>query len=445
MAIRNNRATAEVARPKAKPIKVSIKRNARTGTITVDHGKHEAPSFHNVLAGIPVAQQKNVEHFWTSYGYRDFSQLITASWPSLSLEAWASAIAVAIARSMDAEHYAEANVMPNVTDNIYIAIGDVLLKANAIGLVGTNRALQVVKQRAIAVAEQEAERIVTTAKGKGEQLLLEARTNAENINVSAQRVRRDYQLMQSNMALIPPRWAVESNRHLWYQTDYARWCIKANLSLTLKTFTDGEGRSDGRDVRIWPAKRALPVDIPIWIPIHHDGRYDVTLIRTERYSFPHIGTGGACMRPATAPAQLASLADLSVLLLAIQTCLADTNLNSLLVKPYAWSEEVWKFVPTALEPHFKAWGTDRHAGIPATVRAPNQTDSIKDEEIWRITTPETLAPPTPEPATPQPITEATPPPQPEPTAEPRTPMTQEEADEIGVAMPTPEPALAEPF
>lgn len=439
MAPSKTKATVELPRAKEKPIRVSIRRNPRTGNITIDYGKHEAPTFHNVLAGIPVAHQKNVEHYWSSYGYRELTQLITVTWPQLSLEQWASAIALAISRCEDAAQFAEAVVMPNMTENIYIAIGDYLLKANAIGLVGTNRALQVVKQRAMATAEQEAERIVTTAKGKGEALLLEARTNAANIDADAQRVRRSYLTMQSEIALNPPRWAISSNHHLWYQTDYSRWSINATLSLALKTFTDGEGRTDGRNVRVWPAKRALPIEIPIWIPIHHDGRYDVTLIRTERHNFPHIGTGGSCMRPATAPAQLASTLDLSNLLLAIQTCLADTNLNSLLLKPYAWSEEVWKFVPDVLEPHFRKWGHVPGSRIPATVRAPNQTESIKDEEIWRITTPET--PPTPPETTPQPTTETTTPPQPET----RTPMTQEEADELGVALLTPEPTLAEPF
>lgn len=336
--------------PEFQPVHVRVRVTPVERRVTIDTGAHTLPgelTSEDVLRFMPGEHQRTLRNSrWHGYGITSVIQQIR----TIPLQVWADAIAQYILRNI-ADNRTEAETMLTTQfDGGILAVGNLIYRLNPVAVTRTNRALAVVRRRAMDAA-------ATAAQGVREA----AAAEAASVRTLARREREEAQRMLRDAGSFPPRWLwtegwptrIIDNKpsvgiYFTYKPERLEWKGRYLNPAPPATPTP-EGQ---RVLKVWycpPTTKSIP--ILMWQPFNlGDGTYTVQGAQVDVNCpyLPHNRHDQSCMSPGALPPALLRSSDVHNLTDAIARTLRTIDLASLLVRPRDWPTDVRTCLPPAL-------------------------------------------------------------------------------------------------
>jgi hypothetical protein len=340
------------------PIKVSVKRDpSQPYGICISCAPHTvAPSVDNVLPFLSKEKQKQIA---CCYSGCTVDYVINRCTYPLSM--WQDAIAAEIAHRLQVEAN-ENNLEPTVLNptmpgDAYIAIGEGVYKLQPVGVAPINKALNLVRRKAMSTARTEADRIIADGKLSVSGIVAEA--NKRLAEAAAK-------LRDLNNAKIPPAWTL--GYPVRYNSDQGWFEVAIDFDFCITHFDWPSYRSPRPTepqgvnrpvIRTWASVATAPhFKVKMWVPAREDGAYRTSQCRLDTACgpLPHMKATGSCMTPAMAPPNIKTSRQLIQLRDAVAICLRRVDLSSLYVSYSSWDARAQAMTPPALSNSLPLFG-----------------------------------------------------------------------------------------
>jgi hypothetical protein len=359
----------EAPPPPPTKVKVTVKIIAIEARASV-MSTHVLPSANAVANVLPMPHRRQANTFLKRHGGQSTERIIWYLRESIPTSVWTKAIINATIAALQCGQVTESTLeTTHALNEAYLASGDQVYRLSCIGMTGTNKALAVVRRRAMDAAKIEADKIIAKATKDGQLVIQNSNREAEAIYVRALTKESEANALMRGVQSPPPAWAIGVNtpnggRIPIYTARPESTGSKTHphhvgffmpISVTKFTFTDLD-RSPGRTADAYITKTWAPVAnmpkayILIWLPVARDGTFNITsaYVDASCAHIPHVNTANACMTPSSMPPRLSSVVEYHAMWSAIQSTLSEVVLNSLLVNIQNWCSGFKAFCPAPL-------------------------------------------------------------------------------------------------
>lgn len=355
-------------------------RRLKDGTVNITSSltPNKYAPIRNVIAHLPKEHRKTVGQFFSTHTYYVLESMVSQYWGTIPAEDWAVAMATAAIKHNAQPQEGECTVT-NPLSVAYLAAGDLLYRLTPVALTGTTSALNVVKRRSVELAKAEADKVRENAKAEATKIIVRANENANSIIINANTKLMDAEAKLTELSATPPAWLTGSGYPIIWDAGVEAWRVVLMCQLDIESFTFKmpDPEKEGKLISEWKAVAGKePIEFSYSALV--ENKFAITSMRTVfpfNFNHPHITIHKSCMQPGDSPIKLSNLNNLIQLASSVDRTLRSVDLNSMLVDPGGWPENMWRFVPEELKKILKGpnWVTALEAATKAANRPAKST------------------------------------------------------------------------